>query len=96
MTNEEALKILQRQQVCDAKRHSDRVNCFANNCLECEDLVLDEDLREAQGIAMKALKIQDADGCQGCKYETKDEFEPPCVHCKRSKMDFWRGVMLVD
>lgn len=42
-------------------------------------------------IAIKALESQEANGCEGCKYINKDEFELPCLICKRSKMDYWRN-----
>ena len=40
-------------------------------------------------LAIDALKKQSADGCEGCKYIYKDEYEMPCLICKRSKMDKW-------
>ena len=31
-----------------------------------------------------------ADGCQGCAYRDKDEWEMPCRKCKRNCKDYWR------
>ena len=31
-----------------------------------------------------------ADGCNGCKYISKDEYEEPCLRCKRNYRDYWR------
>ena len=41
-------------------------------------------------MAIKAFQAADADGCDGCKYITKDEYEMPCLVCKRNHMDKWR------
>lgn len=30
-----------------------------------------------------------ADGCDGCKYQSKDEYEMPCLHCARGNNDRW-------
>lgn len=32
-----------------------------------------------------------ADGCNGCKYISKDEYEEPCLRCKRNCKDYWRA-----
>lgn len=39
----------------------------------------------------KALEQQLADGCVGCKYVDKEEWEPPCCKCKRNSKDYWRA-----
>lgn len=31
-----------------------------------------------------------ADGCRGCAFEDKDEWEMPCAKCKRACKDYWR------
>lgn len=31
-----------------------------------------------------------ADGCKLCAYQNKDEWEMPCVDCKRNHKDYWR------
>lgn len=48
------------------------------------------ELHVAMGMAIEALQAADADGCDGCKYVTKDEYEMPCLVCKRNHMDKWR------
>ena len=47
------------------------------------------ELCEACDIVIEALEKQSADGCEGCKYIHKDEYEMPCLICKRNKMDKW-------
>lgn len=46
---------------------------------------------EALGNAIKTLERQLADGCVGCKYADKEEWEPPCCKCKRNSEDYWRA-----
>lgn len=36
------------------------------------------------------LEQSKADGCNGCKYISKDEYEEPCLRCKRNCKDYWR------
>lgn len=31
-----------------------------------------------------------ADGCYGCAFENVEEWEIPCVKCKRGCKDYWR------
>ena len=44
----------------------------------------------AVGEAVNAIRREDADGCTDCKFETKEEWEPPCDRCRRSCKDYWR------
>ena len=37
-----------------------------------------------------------ADGCNGCKYISKDEYEEPCLRCKRNCKDYWRAGEQID
>lgn len=46
--------------------------------------VVDDILEEAQ-------KKQEADGCSGCAFYDKEEWEMPCVKCKRNCKDYWRA-----
>lgn len=48
------------------------------------------ELHIAMGMAIEALSAADADGCDGCKYVNKDEYEMPCLVCKRNHVDKWR------
>lgn len=42
--------------------------------------------------AMRILHEQDAaDGCLGCAFEDVDEWNMPCVKCKRNCKDYWRA-----
>ena len=43
----------------------------------------------ALGMAIEALKASRHDGCEGCKYTHKDQYEMPCLMCKQSKKDLW-------
>jgi len=31
-----------------------------------------------------------ADGCSGCAFYDRDEWEMPCERCKRNSKDYWR------
>lgn len=31
-----------------------------------------------------------ADGCDGCAFESVEEWEMPCCKCKRGCKDYWR------
>lgn len=44
---------------------------------------------EAIDTAIEALQKQEHDGCEGCKYTHKDQYEMPCLMCKQSKKDLW-------
>ena len=38
----------------------------------------------------KVLATYLADGCQGCAFYDKEEWEMPCRKCKRNCKDYWR------
>lgn len=38
----------------------------------------------------KLLDTYLADGCSGCAYFDRDEWEMPCQRCKRNSKDYWR------
>lgn len=38
----------------------------------------------------KILDAYLADGCQGCAFESAEEWEMPCRKCKRNCKDYWR------
>ena len=44
---------------------------------------------EALDMAIKALDRQNADGCTGCTFANVEEWEMPCVRCKRGCKDYW-------
>lgn len=46
---------------------------------------------EALDMAIKALDRQNADGCSGCAFVNVEEWEMPCVRCKRGCKDYWRA-----
>lgn len=33
-----------------------------------------------------------ADGCTGCAFIRVEEWEEPCVRCKRNSKDYWRNA----
>lgn len=53
-----------------------------------EPMVVD-DTREAIDVAIETLQATEHDGCEGCKYTHKDQYEMPCLMCKQSKKDLW-------
>ena len=36
------------------------------------------------------IDAQNADGCKGCAFWDRDEWEMPCAKCKRNSRDYWR------
>ena len=32
-----------------------------------------------------------ADGCSGCAYMDREEWDMPCLKCKRNSKDYWRA-----
>ena len=77
MTNEEAIKVLEEMYDIYDTIH--------------EETDLDYGFLEMQtiDIAIEALLSANADGCDGCKYVNKDEYEMPCLVCKRNHVDKW-------
>ena len=49
-------------------------------------------LLKAIDMAIKELERQEADGCEGCTYTAKKEWEMPCAKCKRGCKDYWRAM----
>jgi len=38
----------------------------------------------------KVLGTYLADGCEGCAFESAEEWEQPCCKCMRNSRDYWR------
>ena len=47
-------------------------------------------LQKADDLLAEAEKKEEADGCQGCAFTDTEEWEMPCVKCKRAGKDYWR------
>lgn len=48
-------------------------------------------MSNAEMIQMiRNLVKPEADGCIGCAFEDKEEWELPCNKCKRNCKDYWR------
>lgn len=77
MTREEAIKVLSSYDVNGVWADIDGKPYNA------------EEQAEAFDMAIKALQKQEHDGCEGCKYTGKDQYEMPCLMCKQSKKDLW-------
>lgn len=43
--------------------------------------------------AYHARQKQEADGCTGCTFRSVEEWEMPCVKCKRGCKDYWRAMI---
>lgn len=54
--------------------------------------MINEALEKADGLLAEAEKKEDADGCQGCAFTDTEEWEMPCVKCKRACKDYWRAA----
>ena len=52
-------------------------------CASDIDLWAIEELR-------KVLDAYLADGCKGCAFYNREEWEMPCEKCKRNTKDYWR------
>lgn len=39
----------------------------------------------------EAKEREQADGCQGCEFESTEEWEMPCAKCSRACKDYWRA-----
>ena len=50
-----------------------------------------EAFEEVDAILAEAQQKQEADGCQGCAFVATEEWEMPCVKCKRNCKDYWRA-----
>jgi len=66
---------------------------------------LKKQLEHAQGIDADAVRVYveelasvlhevevaRTDGCEGCAFMTCEEWEMPCMKCKRACKDYWRA-----
>lgn len=52
------------------------------------------DMEKAKQIIIdelhKQIETLEADGCEGCAFISTEEWEMPCVKCKRNCKDYWR------
>lgn len=48
-------------------------------------------LQKADNLLAEAEKREEADGCQGCAFTDVEEWEMPCVKCRRACKDYWRS-----
>ena len=48
-----------------------------------------DDVLEIIEFLWDTIKNKDK-GCIGCAFEDKEEWELPCVKCKRNCKDYWR------
>lgn len=42
----------------------------------------------------EAKEKMNADGCEGCAFDTVNEWEMPCAKCKRNCKDYWRAKVV--
>ena len=65
-----------------------------NKCIEWLSMLRDKFGSTEYGrfltIAIDAIKKQKVDGCCGCAYECRKEWQVPCSACRRSHRDYWR------
>ena len=47
------------------------------------------EIAEAVTMAIDAIREMDSDGCEGCKYMDRDQYEMPCLNCKNSHKNLW-------
>lgn len=40
---------------------------------------------------IQSMPVEDdfGNGCEGCKYTSKDQYEMPCLVCRNSHMNMW-------
>lgn len=41
-------------------------------------------------MAIEALQETNGDGCDGCKYMDKDQYEMPCLICSKSHQNMYK------
>lgn len=41
-------------------------------------------------LVQARIDAENADGCEECAFEDRDEWEMPCKQCKRACKDYWR------
>lgn len=41
-------------------------------------------------IIKAVIERAETDGCTGCAFRDRDEWEKPCVSCRRNCRDYWR------
>lgn len=48
------------------------------------------DKTEIMQILEAIIERDKADGCYGCAYFDKEDWEMPCAKCRRAARDYWR------
>ena len=48
------------------------------------------DKTEIMQILEAIIERDKADGCSGCAYFDKEDWEMPCAKCLRASKDYWR------
>ena len=48
------------------------------------------DDKSVMQILQAMIEAGKADGCYGCAFINKEEWELPCADCKRNHKDYWR------
>ena len=52
--------------------------------------MIDEKLNELIELIQAWIDRHEADGCLGCAFWDREEWEMPCTKCKRNCKDYWR------
>lgn len=47
-------------------------------------------LNDLYALIKAWVEQNEADGCVGCAYYDKEEWDMPCRRCKRNCKDYWR------
>lgn len=45
---------------------------------------------DVMNILKAIVEAEKANGCYGCAYDEREEWEAPCKMCKRGCKDYWR------
>lgn len=45
---------------------------------------------DARAVLDKVIEQTRADSCMGCAFMSAEEWEMPCLKCKRNCKDYWR------
>lgn len=64
---------------------------IANECIEKGETIPEAHNYSFWFAVRDALALADADGCVGCTFIDREEWEMPCKKCKRCCNDYWRG-----
>lgn len=93
-TRERIAELIKKQPVLELKEVLKKIGELReeNQDLKAQNKVLREVISSLRSlpISFRKEKRIDGSGCTDCEFETKKDYEMPCVDCKRNSRDYWR------